>query len=108
MPEVHQRSQGLLRGQVDFVDYEKHLRPRFLHFLNEIRIPFGRVVHIGYIHQNIGIYQCRLTEFEHLLLQFVVGLEHAWRIRKHNLIIVCIHDAHDSVASRLRLGGDDA
>ena len=93
--------------QVDFVDYQNdgHLFAR--HLIKKRLIFGGRLHHIGHIEQHIGINQCAGGIFEHTLLEFEFGCEHARSVGKHDLVIVGVHDAHNAVASGLRLAGDD-
>ncbi len=110
VPEGNQLLQGLLRGEVYLVYYKEYARARrchLLHLVEEIGIAVGVVLHIGYIKQDIGVHERRAGELQHLLLQAVVGLEHARGVGIDHLEVVAVDDTHDTMARGLRLGSDD-
>ena len=110
LPKGNQLLQGLLRGEVYLVDDKEDPRPRrrhLFHLVKEIGIAVGVVLHIGYIEQDIGVHKCGAGELQHLLLQAVVGLEHARGVGIDHLEVVAVDDTHDTMARGLRLGSDN-
>ena len=110
LPKGNQLLQGLLRGEVYLVDDKEDPRAgrcHLLHLVEEIGIAVGVVLHIGYIEQHIRVHERGAGELQHLLLQAVVGLEHARGVGIDHLEVVAVDDTHDTMARGLRLGSDD-
>ena len=105
MPLLHERDQILLVGQVNLVDEHEHGHFHLRDLLQEIGVLVDLLHRVGHIEQHVGIDQRTLAERQHGLLQLVVGFQHAGRVRKHNLGIVVVDDAHDAMACGLRLEG---
>lgn len=93
---------------VYLVHQQQHGNGHLPHLVQKVLVLLGVFHHVSDIEQDIGIGQGALREGEHHLLHLVVGLQHARRIRKHNLHVVGVDYAHDAVARGLRLEGGNA
>ena len=67
----------------------------------------GSLNHIRHIQQHIRIRQCRSGEIQHGLLQLIVWLQYTRSVRKHNLHVIRIIDAHNPMTGGLRLESGD-
>ena len=107
VPVLHQLLQSFLGSKVNLVDNQKNFGFNALHLVEEVGILVGVVLYIGHIEQYIGIHESRARELEHLLLELIVGLQHTWGVAIHHLEVIAIDDTHDTVASGLRLRGNN-
>ena len=108
VPEGDRLFQRLLVREVYLVDEHEDGHPETGYLLEEIGVLVGGLHHVGDVEQDVGIHQCALGELEHLLLQFVVGLEHPGGVGEAYLHVGGVEDAHDAVARGLRLEGGNA
>ena len=102
------RSDVLALQHVNLVDEQQHGNLHLPHFLQEVGVLLRLFYHVGDIQQNIRIGQSRLRELQHILLHLIVRLQHSRRVRKHNLTIVGVDDAHDAMTRGLRLESGNA
>ena len=95
-------------GHINLIDQHEDGDLELLHFLEEDGVLVGRLHHVGDVEQHVCILQGTLRELEHLLLQLVVGLQHAGRVGEADLHLGRVEDAHNAVARGLCLEGGNA
>ena len=101
LPILQKREHLLLVADVDLVDGDHHRTVQFPELFNIFGILVALLDHIGDIEDDVGIAYGGVHEFHHVLLQPVGRLEHARRVGIHNLVIVCVDDAHYPVPGSL-------
>ena len=110
VPALHGVAERLLVALVNLVDEQQHGYCHVLHLVEEVLVLLGVLHDVGDVEQHVGILQRRLRECEHRLLELIVRLEYAGRVREYDLRVFFVDDAHDAVARGLRLerGNADA
>ena len=82
-----------------------------LHFFDEVGVLVGGGLHICDVEKDVGIDKGRVAELAHLLLQFVVGFEHAGGVGIDYLPVCSVSGAidytHDTMTRSLSFGCDD-
>ena len=102
---LHSLCQLHLIAEVYLVYEHQHRNIHLVHLFDELHVLFGCLNHVCDVQKHVGVAQSRTRETQHRLLQFVVGFQHSGGVRKYNLCLVGIENAHDAVTRRLCLKG---